>query len=135
MQRTSIVIYQENQSAIALVQSGQTAWTTKHIEVWFHYIQDKIADRTIQVKYCSTHKMIADKLIKVLAPEQFIRLWHGIMTPKNVANTLGGSIQATMRRRPMRRPLGSFSWAANQRDINKHGDGMSTSLPLASTLA
>lgn len=62
-------IYQDNQSIIALIRSKQTFQWTKLIEVRFHYTRDKIADRTIQLEYCSTNKMIADNLSKALAEE------------------------------------------------------------------
>lgn len=100
------------------------------IEVQFHYTQDKILDRTIQVEYCSINKMIADGLTKALVPKQFTRHRHGIMTPKNVARISGTSVCTTMQRRPAGFSLSGVNQAANQRDINKCGDGAITSLPL-----
>lgn len=94
-----MVIYQDNQSAIALVGSGQTSWKNKHIEVQFHYTQDKIADKTIQVEYYSTDKIIADGLTKILAPEQFTELRDKIMMLKNIVGALGKNVRIAMRLR------------------------------------
>lgn len=69
VQRAPTVIYDNNRSTIALVGRGQTSRRTKHIEVRFHYTRDKIADKTIQVEYCPTNKMIANGLTKALALE------------------------------------------------------------------
>lgn len=35
----------------------------KHIDINFHFVQEKIQDRTIELKYCSTHEIVADVLL------------------------------------------------------------------------
>jgi hypothetical protein len=115
---------------IALVESRQTSLRTKHIDLRFYYTQDKILDGTIAIEYCPTDKMIIEGLTKALALEQFALLWDMIMTPRIVADTLGGSLWTTMRRRLMEHPLGGGRQAANRRDIDKHGNGEVISLLL-----
>lgn len=111
-------IYEENQSTIALVGSVQTLQKTKHINVRFHYTQDKILDGTIAIQYCLT----------ALAPEQFALLRDGIMTPRIIANKSSKSVQTTMRRQLTGRPKDGNRQARDQRDINERSDGGETLL-------
>jgi hypothetical protein len=67
-QRSPTEIYKDNKSKIILVESAQTSQTTKHIEMRFHYTWVKISNKTIQMKYCFTNKMIVHGLTKALAP-------------------------------------------------------------------
>lgn len=92
VQHTSIVIYQDNRLTIALVESGQILCKTKHIEFFFHYRRDKIVDNTIELKYCPTHKMIANGLTKALTPKLFVQLRDKFMAPKSIADTLSRSV-------------------------------------------
>lgn len=75
-----------------MVSNRQTTLITKHIKVRFYYTRDKISDGTIKIEYCPTKKMIANGLTKALTAEQFVRLRDGIMMPKNVDGTSGGSV-------------------------------------------
>ena len=42
----------------------------KHIDVWYHHIEEKKEDSTIAIDYLLTKEMIADKLTKVLTPSK-----------------------------------------------------------------
>lgn len=109
-QRKVTVMYPNNQSIIAFMESGQTSCKAKHIKVCFHYTRHKTADGTIRLEYCTTNKMIVNKLIKVLAPELFVRLRDKFMASKSIAYALGGSVCTTMQQQPMgRHPVGA-SW-------------------------
>ena len=44
---------------------------TKHIDIKFHFVQEKIEDGTIDPVYCPTKEMIADILTKPLPKGQF----------------------------------------------------------------
>lgn len=98
VQQTPIIIYQNNQSTIALVGSGKTSQRTKHIEVHFYSTKNKIVDGTIQMEYYQIDKIIVDGLTKAIALELFALLQDRIMKPKNIANPLGESVCAAMRR-------------------------------------
>ena len=66
------LIYEDNQSAIAVAMSQNTVQKRrKHIDVRHHFIQEAIQNGTICVHYCPTDHMIADILTKPLARGQF----------------------------------------------------------------
>jgi hypothetical protein len=39
---------------------------TKHINIKYHYLQEKVASLEIEFKYCPTEQMLADVLTKAL---------------------------------------------------------------------
>ena len=46
------VIYEDNQSAIALAQNAQFHNRMKHIDRRQHFAREKVSDRVIETKYC-----------------------------------------------------------------------------------
>jgi hypothetical protein len=56
------ILYQDNKSAILLEKNGRTSSSkrTKHIEVRYYYVADRIAKGDLTVVWCPTDKMIAD---------------------------------------------------------------------------
>lgn len=47
---------------------------TKHIDMRYHYIRDLVAEKVVDIKYCSTHEQLADVLTEALPNEKFIYL-------------------------------------------------------------
>ena len=47
---------------------------TKHIEIRYHFIREKVLKNEIELRYCATQNMIADILTKPLAKPSFQRL-------------------------------------------------------------
>jgi hypothetical protein len=74
------IIYNDNQSAIALAHAelGQFHARTKHIDIRYHFIREKIEDRSLEVVYCPTTEMTADVLTKALAAFKFKPLVHAL---------------------------------------------------------
>ena len=68
------VIHEDNQSAICMAKNPQFHGRTKHIEIKYHFIREKVHDGIIELKYCKTNDMIADILTKGLSFEKFARL-------------------------------------------------------------
>jgi len=68
-------IYNDNQSTISLAHAelGQFYARTKHIDIHYHFICEKIKDGMImiEVTYCPTNKMTADILTKPLSSHKF----------------------------------------------------------------
>ncbi len=64
---TDNILYQDNKSAILLKTNGwaSSSKQTKHIEIWYYYIADRIAKGDLSVVWCPTNKMIADFLTKL----------------------------------------------------------------------
>jgi hypothetical protein len=68
-------IYQDNQSTIALIAKGRsTAEATRHINIRFYFVKDRIDSGELEVSYMPTQNMIADILTKPLQGELFRRL-------------------------------------------------------------
>ena len=67
------ILYQDNKSAMLLEQNGKNSSSkrTKHIKVRYFFIQDKIDQGEIKVKYCLTDQMWSDILTKPLLGQQF----------------------------------------------------------------
>jgi hypothetical protein len=69
------ILYQDNTSAILLEKNGRKSSSkrTKHIEVWYYYVADRIAKGNLTAVWCPTNKMIADFLTKPLQGRMFIQ--------------------------------------------------------------
>jgi len=68
-------IYQDNKSTIALAnKGGSTSARSRHINIRFFFIKDRIAAGEIELKYKPTAEMIADILTKPLQGTLFRRL-------------------------------------------------------------
>ena len=63
-----IVIYEDNQSAIKLTEHEQHSDRSKHIDIRYHSIRERITNNQINVKYIPTAKQTADVLTKALKP-------------------------------------------------------------------
>lgn len=63
---SSIPLLVDNQSAIALASSHKTNARTKHIDVRYHFIREKVEDGTIALEYVPTDEQLADVMTKSL---------------------------------------------------------------------
>ena len=69
-----VIIYEDNQSAIAMTKNPQFHGRTKHIAIKYLFIREQVNDGTVNIQYCSTKNMLADMLTKPLASTQFSKL-------------------------------------------------------------
>jgi hypothetical protein len=58
------VLHQDNQGAIAIGKDFVSNRRTKHIDIRYHYIRERVEKGDIELKYLSTEEMIADCLTK-----------------------------------------------------------------------
>jgi len=67
------ILYQDNKSAILLEMNRRASSSkrTKHIEIRYYYIADRIANGDQSIVWCPTDKMIADFLTKQLHGKVF----------------------------------------------------------------
>ena len=66
------VMYQDNMSTIALVENGRALnERSRHINIKFFFVSDRVEKGEIVVKYMPTDDMIADLLTKPLQGEKF----------------------------------------------------------------
>ena len=75
------ILFEDNQSAIALAKNPvHHAWS-KHIDIQHHFIWEKIESNEIEVSYMPTDDMIADALTKPLAHAKFVKFANAIGLP------------------------------------------------------
>lgn len=76
-----IKLYCDNQSTIKLAESDAFRPRTKHIDIRYHYIRDKISENVIEVKFIATGLMTADSLTKAVSKEktEFCRKSMGLV--------------------------------------------------------
>ena len=68
------IIHEDNQAAMCIAESPQYHSKTKHIDIKYHYVREKVLDNTIILTYCPTNEMLADMLTKALSKEKFAGL-------------------------------------------------------------
>ena len=75
------ILYQDNTSAILLENNGMESSSkrTRHINIRYYFIKDRILAGDLKVKYCSTEDMIADYMSKPLQGKKFIKFRNLIM--------------------------------------------------------
>jgi hypothetical protein len=65
-------LYMDNKSAIDLAQNScQFHPRSKHIDIQYHFIAEKVKTGTIKVLWCGTNSMTADILTKPLSCKKF----------------------------------------------------------------
>ncbi|GKV17840.1 hypothetical protein SLEP1_g28296 [Rubroshorea leprosula] len=67
-------IFVDNISTINLAKNPVQHGRSKHINIRFHYLQDLIDKRVIELKYCKSENQVADILTKPLKYEAFVKL-------------------------------------------------------------
>ena len=67
------VIYQDNKSAILLENNGRASSSkrTRHINIRYYFVTDRIKQKEVRVDYCPTEDMIADFFTKPLQGAKF----------------------------------------------------------------
>ena len=85
------LIFQDNQSAILLEKNGAQSSTrrTKHLDVRYYFIQDRIVNRNVEVKFCPTDEMWADYFTKPLQGRKFLQIRRIIMNENGGRSVLG----------------------------------------------
>ena len=74
----STLIYANNQGSIDLSANPVFHSRTKHIQVWYHAIQEYIENGEIRVQFLPMNWMLADGLIKGLDHVKFARMIEGL---------------------------------------------------------
>ena len=68
------VIFEDNQSCIALAKNPVHHARTKHIDIRHHFIREKLEQSEIDVRYISTDRMLADMFMKALPRPKLAQL-------------------------------------------------------------
>ena len=67
-----IVMYCDNQAAIAFTKDPKFHNRTKHIDTRYNFVRDIISKKEVIVQYISTHNMIADHLTKPISRDVYL---------------------------------------------------------------
>ena len=67
----TVVIYGDNQGAIALAKNPQNHGRCKHMEIQQKFVREKVTDQAIDLIYTPTDQMVADGLTKALCRDKF----------------------------------------------------------------
>ena len=75
------IVYQDNEAAIKMERNGKKSSSrrTRHFDIRFFNVKDKLQEHDIKVVYCPTENMVADFFTKPLQAAQFRRLRRIIM--------------------------------------------------------
>ena len=67
------ILYQDNMSAIRVEKNAQISMgrNTKHMEIRYFYVKDRVTGNNMEIRYCPTEEMIAGFLTKPLQGELF----------------------------------------------------------------
>ena len=81
MNLRKVVLMQDNTTTILLENNGCASSTkqTKHIDVQYFYVKEKVDSKDVVVEYCLTKHMRADFFTKPLHSNLFKQLWSQIM--------------------------------------------------------
>eukprot|EP00873_Tetraselmis_striata_P045348 jgi/Tetstr1/465612/TSEL_010258.t1 len=65
-QSEATVIFEDNQSCIALTRNPMTHGRSKHIAIKYHFTREKVLSGEVAIEYCPTAQMVADALTEAL---------------------------------------------------------------------
>ena len=62
-----IILFGDNNGSISLTKNPENHSRTKHIEVQYHFVREKVQEGLVRVEYVSTKDQLADILTKPLS--------------------------------------------------------------------
>ena len=66
-------LFEDNQSAMHLVDHGGNHSRSKHIDIRYHFVREKANAGVLHLKWIPTDKQVADTLTKAISREAFVR--------------------------------------------------------------
>jgi hypothetical protein len=75
------VVHQDNKSTILLAENGRASSSkrTRHINIRYFFVADRVANKEVSIKYCPTGQMLADYFTKPLQGTPFRKFRDLIM--------------------------------------------------------
>ena len=87
-----MTLYCDNMSSIQLANNPVFHARTKHIEVHYHYVREKVLAREIDMVYVNTNEQVADIFTKSLGAEKQHRFWS-MMEVQDIGLSLRRSVE------------------------------------------
>ena len=87
----AVTLYCDNMSRIQLANNLVFHARTKHIEVHYHYVRDKVLASDIDLVYVSTQEQVADIFTKSLGAEK-LQSFRSAMGVQDFGLSLRGSV-------------------------------------------
>ena len=70
----TVTLNEDSQACIKIATNPCLAERTKHFDIKYHWLRDKVKEKAVELRYISTHDQIADLLTKSLGPRQHAKL-------------------------------------------------------------
>ena len=74
-----VITHVDNKSAIALAKNSMVKQRSKHIDLRYHWIREKVKEGLFTLVHISTHDNLADLLTKILGLPKQHKLLQGVM--------------------------------------------------------
>ena len=76
-----VVLYGDNNGSLAITKNPENHSRTKHIDIQYHFVREKVAEGLVSIQYVSTKEQIADIMTKPLTkqPFEYLRLKLGLI--------------------------------------------------------
>ena len=87
-----VVLYCDNLSSIQLARNPVFHARTKHIEVHYHFIREKVLSGEIDLEYVNTEEQVADIFTKALGAEK-LRRFQATLGLQELELSLRGSVE------------------------------------------
>ena len=93
-------LFQDNESAIKMEKNGRNSCTgnSRHVDIRFFFVKDRIDKGEVQVQYCPTYQMLADYFTKPLQGRMFHAYRNVLMGWKHIS-TLQSLTSLSMKER------------------------------------
>ena len=70
----AVKIFEDNQGSIALANYPEFHKCTKHIDVRYYFVREKVEDGQVVLEYCPMQEMLADIMTKAIPAAQYCTL-------------------------------------------------------------
>uniref|UniRef100_A0AAV1TL57 Copia protein n=1 Tax=Peronospora matthiolae TaxID=2874970 RepID=A0AAV1TL57_9STRA len=91
----AIKMYEDNQGSIALAKNPEFHKRTKHIDIRYHFVREKVESGEVVLEYCPTQDMLVDMMTKPIAAVQFENIRDRLGIQGAAANESRGSVEKT----------------------------------------
>ena len=72
----AVPLYYDNQSAVRLAENPVFHARTKHVEVHYHFIREKVLEEEVELKQIKSEDQVADLFTKGLSGSKFESFCH-----------------------------------------------------------